>query len=1361
MSSGNTKTSSSSETHQYQIAISLDGRFVVTFDTINLLIKVLKNTDYRPFVISNTDEDETSSTSQNESSEITEIVASFKINRDLTINKLYELNSEIKADNKNSPINRDDIYKWSIDLSNLQEYPNGKYIFIAVSRMDNERIINEINYKKKNVEKNDFHPNAKPQNTAVFFNLEKGTAIYRLKINAQLRDENQNEVFKNIIYNIDNNCSLTYYRCECVSGIPRFIEDLEPNLNDEILRKFIVLSLNGIYNFEYNKGGDKEFTLTEKFDYPKSIKLELEKTQSFPTCMEKLITSLYDKYLLVEHYKNGVQALEVYDLIQMKQVTMAKRTENRDHLKKYNKYTFSVSKQKLQFCFTRGLHTIKLHFIENGLEFSTKNLYGTLDKIHSLEFIDNDEKLLIVGEVTDEEKMKILIWDIYNTCKVTTILIDKSRTIEDFNIHWTRTSGNILQINGKGEVTSFLKIVDTEIRKQKNSHIKNIDSDNLKTKLNKNDMEGYAYQKKSSVSADHTLYFDEKTKDFESIVESKEPWIMDDYERTSFCLRSNENETLQLIVGRSSVQIWHQIKLGSNLNCKGKLTNEGEPFLQFIWTNGIPVDQENQANRLQIEEIIFGLDYYRLEVSWCERGIIKKRTIEWQDINENMNGVKYACKALEHLNKRSKDLMNYFNKHCYEEMIAYINNIIWRFIDHKPDEYRLLDVRHNVMRSLILGDSDQLIKFILFGNEESNSDDVKHIPRSIMWKKDRKFICDDLDPFESRDDTSKPRKTVPTNDLELAIYHWRELKDTIIVAYLLEYYSRHAKDSAGWMCTVSKALPLLYKYHYDDYARKLFRKECFANQDHFSAQDPYDIIPKSCQSRHFQDKTFMAFRPEDTLKSDRVLWTQQPPCKRIYNKVSSWYYKTHYQKPPIALRVVPLPGFTVTINEITKEGRKTADYSIWKILTNILWFIFIPRSYKVGKSDNHLLSPFAKVIKYENDDDMYDNPATEAIIDFRWRKARTFFVLLFLRFIIYAICFGVVSWTYLVHDTIGGKFRVCLVVLIALFYYLSSYLIVTEIIQIAHYRKRYFRDIYNYFDLLSIIFPTAVMFYMLLSYFQLSDGFGSVKVVEKGLVVGITFSIFILWIEFILYLRLISCKYVHLHLLHCDHHQECISVHFIHGVVNHCVRTHNVMIVSKFVLVKNPEIIQINYNTFSGNAISTTTNERFDINIKSDYNASNPDDNPFNRFLTSMKAIYLGNWIQDDVFNFWAIDVLSLIASIFLISILQNMFITLMSGIYEQAATKGRQALLRYRARQIADYEALYHIHLRPHEPDPKYIYYIGRSKNFEEWQESRKNDQDIIYKGFENKSKINIFKKFVDDEFSIWKYNDDDDDIK
>ncbi|CAB5188210.1 unnamed protein product [Rhizophagus irregularis] len=131
---------------------------------------------------------------------------------------------------------------------------------------------------------------------------------------------------------------------------------------------------------------------------------------------------------------------------------------------------------------------------------------------------------------------------------------------------------------------------------------------------------------------------------------------------------------------------------------------------------------------------------------------MKEKVIQRKDIIEKVNAVRRACRALEHLNKRRSFLVtNYIKIHQYEEMIMYIQHIVW---------------------SLVLEDNER-----------------------------------------------------PENDMELAIYRYkgRELKDTVVVAYLLEYYSSHATDYAGWMSTVSKALPLLFKYNYDDYARKLFR----------------------------------------------------------------------------------------------------------------------------------------------------------------------------------------------------------------------------------------------------------------------------------------------------------------------------------------------------------------------------------------------------------------------------------------------------------------------------------------------------------------------------------------------------------
>src|SRR5688572_18885906 len=103
----------------------------------------------------------------------------------------------------------------------------------------------------------------------------------------------------------------------------------------------------------------------------------------------------------------------------------------------------------------------------------------------------------------------------------------------------------------------------------------------------------------------------------------------------------------------------------------------------------------------------------------------------------------------------------------------------------------------------------------------------------------------------------------------------------------------------------------------------------------------------------------------------------------------------------------------------------------------------------------------------------------------------------------------------------------------------------------------------------------------------------------------------------------------------------------------------SLLLFNRFVLLKNLDIIKIKHNTFSGTITNATTSEKIaEIEIESDFN-----DNPFSKFLTSIESVYYwisGSRIQKDMFDSWPIDVLTLIASVFLISILQNMFIAFM-----------------------------------------------------------------------------------------------------
>ena len=97
--------------------------------------------------------------------------------------------------------------------------------------------------------------------------------------------------------------------------------------------------------------------------------------------------------------------------------------------------------------------------MENGLEIGSKK-FRQLDKIYSLEFIDNDEKLLIIGAGKSKEQLIMLIWDIYYTDKVEEMTLDGFLRIKDLDTHLARASGNLLQVDYEGNVTSILSKVE-------------------------------------------------------------------------------------------------------------------------------------------------------------------------------------------------------------------------------------------------------------------------------------------------------------------------------------------------------------------------------------------------------------------------------------------------------------------------------------------------------------------------------------------------------------------------------------------------------------------------------------------------------------------------------------------------------------------------------------------------------------------------------------------------------------------------------------------------------------------------------------------------------------------------------------
>ncbi|PKC69984.1 hypothetical protein RhiirA1_455334 [Rhizophagus irregularis] len=970
----------------YRIKISQDGKFVATFDIANLLIKVLHNTGSveidKPvayfkindnFIVEKLYDPRSTPAfldrNKNKPDDL------FRWSYD--VSNMYKNNGQLFVFVTMSRINFDDDMKegnkpdddmkegskpdYKREKLRKHEYniqPRTKSDDISKQNDDNE-LQNDVHLDIDNESQNDENKGKDDENKEKNDENEKekneknkkGIAIYRIELNEDKENgeyengeyengEYENGKYENGEYEKEEkeneeeekgnaeeekgnekNYSLkavTCYYSYNISGICRFIEDSSEEKEDEKgskgkekgkednvpkaeeadvdksrdkdnkLKRFIVLNTHGIYNFKFSDNYDS-FKMDEKFEYPESLKY--------------------------------IESFEVYNFEKMELVTTAKRIRKEDELYNFvKKHDYNIFNRftigKLHFCFTQGNNTIKLYCMENGLQVVSKKFYE-IEKIHLLEFIDCDKKLLIIGSLKNEEKIidknqnseknekkckfKFIVWDLYKTERpiIDDFIYLPIITNADIVKHLASTSGNVLQIDDDGKVLSVVKKVEEMLKQKKQEDKKK------KVKI-------YSVEPIVSIS-------------------EMEPWVLDENDESSnkcYNLYQNdkEAETLQLIVGRSTVQIWHQIKNEDN-------PNKGEPFLEFIWTNHIPVYQEKKATKLQIKKFemyecesnnksnIKIKDFY-LEVCWYKRNKECSNTIKTeQNINhiieeedneidkiENKKYKKHACKALEHFNKRyiNKDFVdNYIRVRNYEEMITYIKHIVWKFVKYEPQNFKLLDVRYNIMKNLILGDCDNLIKFILFGDDKiykNKNKEIGHIPSNKLWP-GKKFLKDDDLNFDKRKNESKDISNELQNNMELAIYHYKG-KDTTIVACLLEYYSNHAMDDAGWMCTVSKAIPLLFEYNYDDYIKKLFLKECFAGHTHNSVEISVNFL------------TFIKSRISNFLTSHNNEFRSFE-----IDKLKTEFFKNKKSKlieSPL-LRIVPLPNFIINNIKEKKE----------------------------------------------------------------------------------------------------------------------------------------------------------------------------------------------------------------------------------------------------------------------------------------------------------------------------------------------------------------------------------------------------------------------------------------------------------
>ncbi|CAG8505362.1 15595_t:CDS:1 [Funneliformis mosseae] len=622
-------------------------------------------------------------------------------------------------------------------------------------------------------------------------------------------------------------------------GIIKFLD----TKNDDDTTELVLINARGITkasiihgtigSVNYNRKSDySNFfysnKLIEIFNFPKSFYEELKRLPKNETCAYFIHRCLIKDWLVVENYKDKVLSIIAYNLKTKKLDNFfRKREKSVTSIVNIGSSSFMISKNEILFAYCYGTNNITIYLMENGLEVTTKKFTEKDVKIIFFDFVENDSKLLIIIEEEShhsddsepEPLLVIVIWDLFSSSdNCVRRIYDTSSLFSTENAYLQRlafVSGKLIIITEDGTIISALEQLNID-------KLLNPENNNTRNVINTTSPEKFGITSTSTTTITLTDYhlsydllgnpLDHET--VQAIVEDPEPWLQNKYyNRTTVYL--DERKSTQLIIGESTVQVWRKRK---------GIATDSSPkrILEYIWTNPF---QEMQIQSLQVAYKEFSLVVYIPSETSPGLQVI----IEWPD---KVNVPVDACKALRFLDQKSNEPTGSNYQHTFENIIQQTENIIKKYIVSKSGLWRMLDIRYDLMAHLIRGNRVSIVKNILSFKYKNGMKKSLHIPRLYSW--------------DGR---------VKETDLEIAIKYSKGeyRKDSVIVKYLLDYYSDNATNNSNWMFTVSKAIPLLYEYKLAYFVKELFQKPCFgSNEIYLNSSDINieDIIDSDHKNIH-------------------------------------------------------------------------------------------------------------------------------------------------------------------------------------------------------------------------------------------------------------------------------------------------------------------------------------------------------------------------------------------------------------------------------------------------------------------------------------------------------------------------------
>ncbi|CAG8621252.1 11720_t:CDS:2, partial [Diversispora eburnea] len=714
--------------------------------------------------------------------------------------------------------------------------------------------------------------------------------------------------------------------------------------------------------------------------------------------------------------------------------------------------------------------------------------------------------------------------------------------------------------------------------------------------------------------------------------------------------------------------------------------------LEYIWASKNVGSIGLQVQELQIGEREFVLKLLKPVGKYATT---KSVTIHWPS---NTNVLEGACRALYVLGEKKHVVVGHKNTNRIEYLIECTQGLVRKYIT-KYGIFRLTDIRYSIMKYLIKGHQENLIKHILNKKINEKNSNI-HIPRLYKWKGEDDDKSDiNISRSSTKRSTEKMNealastetiKTLPElklrskSDLHNAILCTQQRVDsTAILKYLIDYYADNANE-----------------YNNDDgFVSNLFKKPCFGITEaytpplHINAHDQQKGNNASILHALIV-KPRLASKPKITLLESIRFFNRIK--KTIIHKKTLMEISASYNDRKVYK--VPLPDFTV----YPKGLEDHSESYLWLLfaLFRIFWW---PRKNVIKHTSEK--SPFLRVIHEEESYEIYQTPTIIAVSAFKWSAARRHYIRHILTYILYAITYTitVVSYSFTGESTsVSNLFQtkssgVIKTLYTFIYYYSGWYLIATEVVQLKREGWNKYISLYNMFDIASVLFPFAVVVAGILSELEL------ITLTYSAYNTVLAFTALVLWLEVVGPGRFI---------------------YIVTSIMNTIWPFLSFMLIA--ILAFDEESLQrptyqINDTSNPGSGLYSN------ISVTQVIDKSSYLDNYYSHILTSVAAVFFwtnGRWDQLDQWDNYSVIIISMLGSIILVLIFQNMLIAFMNGAFETANKAGLAAVQKYRAELIAEYDTL-EKPFGSRKGNPRYIYYIPNPDLIDDWLEETKKDNE------------------------------------